>query len=1178
MVDDSDADVRPVNEAIVTALEREEPRTIYMENQRTRGACGAWNSALYEVQRIAPSAFVAILDDDDMWEAEYLRRCEETILHQDLDMVAAGIVFNKIAGQQGELLRSPESLNVDDLLVRNPFIQGSNLFVRLEKLLEAGGFDEALMSTTDRDICIRLADLGTVKYGRIEECLVLHYAESDRPRLSTPGSEAKCAGLRTFYHKYAGRMSAEQRESFIARSRDVFGCDPTLDIFEPDAARHQMNDSLLGSESRTTVEEYLKTEFDTGELTCLGIGQEGVVLTDGRLVYKTFHDWKARNRDGLLNFLRSLVGRLSGFRALPDVQEVSVRGDRLTITYPYTPGTKYEGGRLDELFVLLRDCREAGIACRNIHPDNLLVTETGLMLIDIGFDIVPYTEDDFEQMCRRAFLSYRFHFRSDLKRLMTRSLTDADMPELTGYDGFMRALAPRGLDELFYRPLALIVGAESPRLTLDYGCGDGRLAELLALQGISVTAYDPDDATLATCNGRIDGVEYGGNKLLDGLLSESAKFDCVVCSRVLCAVEDAGEFDAILRNLRQLVSDSGSVFVAVCNPLHLTTTSTELGARHLPEGQGYTDTFGYAKTVASSGNTRKEAHRSLSIYRRAFRKAGLRIERILELDGMDTRELLPASDHLVFKLVPMPANGPKVSLLIKTCLMEWCMIERMVRHQVEQLEEPVGFMEKVVVVDPTEGPFSRQYDNPNPAEHRAAMERLLNDGVVDKVIYAPRQPDVIRDTYRRWFGSESTATHSTNGQQLFATLYGFEACKGDYVLQLDSDLLIARRDRERDYLQEMVRVLHHDRKALFASMSICVPAPTSYTAEGADGDWRVEVRGCLFEKDRLLSALPIENQLKGDRFALPWHRAFDKFISAGEYRSYRGGHPGVGYIHVPNERKTDKEDLLDILDSVERGYIPDVQLGSVDLRGTDADWAGPKRSEPFVFVICGRNVHSARFKRCVESLLAQKNRSWGALVVDDASTNGFGDYAETLLSDYTDRVTLVKNRSRRGLLFNTWRAVTRFCDNPDSVIITLDADDALIGPYVLDKVHAEYDAGADVTVGSMLRLDKEARYPADFNNPRSWDGNVWQHLRTFRKYLFDAIRVEDLKVSGEWIGLANDWAFMLPIVEMAASPRRICEPLYLYEPTKPKTAELRQRRDAIIARILTKPRYQKLRR
>ena len=522
-------------------------------------------------------------------------------------------------------------------------------------------------------------------------------------------------------------------------------------------------------------------------------------------------------------------------------------------------------------------------------------------------------------------------------------------------------------------------------------------------------------------------------------------------------------------------------------------------------------------------------------------------------------------------------TGARVSLLIKTCVMEWRGIERLVRHLVEQLEMPARFAEKVVVVDNFQGPFARQYDEPDPDSHRAAMELLLADGVVDRVVYAPDDQVAIEATYRRWFGVESIETHSANGQQLFATLYGFESCTGDYVLQVDSDLLIFRHDGGHDYLGEMVDVLRTDANALFVPLSICHSEPVPYTHRGPNGDWRVEVRGCLFDRERLKSVLPVANEVEGGRLTLAWHRALDRFIAATDYRSYRGGDPRTAFIHVPNDRKGDHSEWMGILESVERGHLPPVQVGKVELTGTPSDWAGPKRYEPFVFVICGRNMEPGRFKRCFESVVGQSVGDWGAVVVDDASTNGFGDYARTLLTGYVDRVTLVRNQQRRGGMYNTWNSVVNFCADPESVIITLDADDALTGEYVLGRVRAEYEDGADATVGSMLRLDKEAIYPPNFDNPRWWDSNVWQHLRTFRKRLFDAIDTEDLKIDGEWIDLAADWAFMVPIIEMASSPRYISEPLYLYEPAEPKTDDRRRVRDAVIARVLAKPPYRKLR-
>ena len=386
----------------------------------------------------------------------------------------------------------------------------------------------------------------------------------------------------------------------------------------------------------------------------------------------------------------------------------------MVAVYPYEEGTKYEGVHLEELLTLFRETRQAGIACRNIHPDNLVVTPGGVQFIDYGSDIVPINDHEFEQMCRRAFLTYRFPFRSDLKRLMTRALTDATLPELAGLDRFLETLNPQGLEELYHHPMADLVAAQGPKTILDFGCGNGQLTEELTRRGVRVIGYDPDPASIARCLQHGSQVASGGRKLLEILRSEDTQFDTVVCGRVLCTIADDSEFKNVLVDLRRLVADSETVLVAVCNPFHLATVSTELGEKHLPDGYEYEDTFVYDKTVAVNGNRRSEVHRSFSTYRRVFSEAGFRTTGVTEFDGVDTRALLPASDHLVFRLTPLPTDAPRVCLLIKTCLMEWRTIERLIRHQVGQMETPVRFVEKVVVVDTIEGPFARQYDQPDP--------------------------------------------------------------------------------------------------------------------------------------------------------------------------------------------------------------------------------------------------------------------------------------------------------------------------------------------------------------------------------------------------------------------------------------------------------------------------------
>jgi len=112
----------------------------------------------------------------------------------------------------------------------------------------------------------------------------------------------------------------------------------------------------------------------------------------------------------------------------------------------------------------------------------------------------------------------------------------------------------------------------------------------------------------------------------------------------------------------------------------------------------------------------------------------------------------------------------------------------------------------------------------------------------------------------------------------------------------------------------------------------------------------------------------------------------------------------------------------------------------------------------------------------------------------------------------------------------------------------------------------------------MLRTDKMTEYPVCFDRPREQQGgNVWQHLRSFRKWLFDAIPDEALRLDGNYIDLANDWAFMLPIIEMAQNPVYIPEVLYLHEPSGDGKGAGRAARERRIARIIAKRPLAKIR-
>lgn len=916
--------------------------------------------------------------------------------------------------------------------------------------------------------------------------------------------------------------------------------------------------------ARTQIERITKVSG----LTLLGSGSEGVVFTDGLHVYKSFDHWKSRLSAAQREFLRNLPGRWPRARGLIPLLRLDEEGQHAVLVYPFEPSTPYRGGQGRALIELLRECREHGIICRNIHPKNLRSTSQGVRLIDYGADIRPFTEHDFESMCRRAWLSYRWHHRPDLDDLLRAALSRDDLPELDGHASFRRAVEATHQGEVLDRLLLDICLGLAPRSVLDHGCGKAWLARHLASAEREVVGYDPDPAAQASW----PRTPPPRLRLLGDpdALQACAPFDLVVSSLVLCTLDDP-TYRRALQDLRALVDEAGHVVVAVCNPFFTKGHPTPLQDRELPAGADEEESFAWHKVVASSGRCRVDVHRPWSQLRRDIRRAGFKIHAARMTGTVDLDRFEPASDFLVLLLRPAPVGGPKTSLLIRTCAMEWQTIEEQVRHIVGQLEQPRAFCERLVVVDTRTGGFTRQYAPANVRAHQAALARLVRVGWLDRVVQLPEGPEEITSLHERWFGIAAHLAHTPLGAPVAATVFGIEACRGDHVLMVDADLLIGRLDPSHDYLRDMQEVLDSDPAALTVALNTCQAEDRRYTASGPRGPFRVEARGALVHRARLLGALPLPNERAGDRLLLSWHRSMDRLVEMGRARSYRGGDRRTFFIHPPNERKAHTDEWMAVLDRVEAGFIPAEQVGSVEIVAAMERWLGPSRREPFVFVVTGRDVPPGRLLRCLHSLRRQRG-DWGAVVIDDGSRPARRDFVAMALQDLVHRVTLLRLRQRRGQLANLIWAIRHVCADPATVIITLDADDALIGDGVVERIEQEYARGADVTIGSMLRTDKHRAYPVDLRDPRgSRGGNVWQHLRTFRKRLFDAIPDSELRLDGAYVDLANDWAYMIPIVERAELPVHVPDPLYLHEPSGAGKRAGREAREAVIARLLARP-------
>ena len=236
------------NRNLVDNFKKEDANISLIINHRTTNLSGAVNSGLEYILTLSNNPyndFIAILDDDDYWDEKYLEKCEKEVLTNNSDWIITGIIRHH-SRNESKKLSIPKHICIEDFLSGNPHVQGSNIFIRFSKFLEAGGFDEALDSTTDRDLCIRLLQLDTVKYNSIDSYLVHHDVFSSNDRLSTPNSIKKQKGLQSFYNKYFPIMSDDLKSSFKQRVESLFACMIDENLFsqtqiDPSTQKHNIS-------------------------------------------------------------------------------------------------------------------------------------------------------------------------------------------------------------------------------------------------------------------------------------------------------------------------------------------------------------------------------------------------------------------------------------------------------------------------------------------------------------------------------------------------------------------------------------------------------------------------------------------------------------------------------------------------------------------------------------------------------------------------------------------------------------------------------------------------------------------------------------------------------------------------------------------------------------------------
>lgn len=493
----------------------------------------------------------------------------------------------------------------------------------------------------------------------------------------------------------------------------------------------------------------------------------------------------------------------------------------------------------------------------------------------------------------------------------------------------------------------------------------------------------------------------------------------------------------------------------------------------------------------------------------------------------------------------------EITLLIKCCAMDADFVDEQIPHIINSLEKPVRFTRRVILIDSFEGPFLREYAKGDLKKVIQVCEVYKSIGMVDEIWLFPKSDDLNQSIYKEWFNCNANHSHTQKQVPIASQLWAFEKVETRYVLQCDLDVLISRRDYTHNYLNEMLAALEETNNAFSCGFNI-PKDPTgrfeSYTAP--DGSYVPEVRLGLLDLKRMKNQRPFPNLVVDGQLTTSWYRSIEQYQRQYGWKSLRGGSPLTFYIHPPNIIKKDLHFLKHVRQLCEMGQVPSSQFLKWDLEYQPDNWSCDKRHEQIVFLIKGRNIPLQKINRCISSLKMQDDQGFGIIIIDDASNDGIQRHYPSLLGHLQPRTSLIIRNTRAGRMPNFITGIKEVCQNPDSLIVVLDMDDALIHPSVVSKLRQKLNEGYDLIQAGVFRPDKPIKqYKPEYSgNIRHEYGNdSWSHLRSFKKALFDKIPESYFQINGKWIEECTDYATMIPLVELAAKPLFIDQYFYLHE-------------------------------
>jgi ubiquinone/menaquinone biosynthesis C-methylase UbiE len=192
----------------------------------------------------------------------------------------------------------------------------------------------------------------------------------------------------------------------------------------------------------------------------------------------------------------------------------------------------------------------------------------------------------------------------------------------------------------FHRAAFLELVPPAGRLTLDVGCGEGRLARDLKARGHHVVAVDASPAALEAAREADPSIEL---QLADAAL---LPFDDDVADLVVAfmSLQDVDDAEGAVREAARVLEPGGRFCLAIVHPFNSAGQFEGLEADSpFVVAGSYFDTFRYRDVFEREGMrlTIESEHRPLGWYMDALADAGFLVERFREVGYPDSPDLIP---------------------------------------------------------------------------------------------------------------------------------------------------------------------------------------------------------------------------------------------------------------------------------------------------------------------------------------------------------------------------------------------------------------------------------------------------------------------------------------------------------------------------------------------------------